>query len=132
MKWLIILLLTAFSLSSTSCAVLTEPIDPSPEGKAVIRVARRLAFKKIRSVFKDQLEDQFRQDPSMSYTEFERRGNIIHNLGRRIFSDYEADRIRESVLDRTGVGVEKEELGKRRNRPLAEDGVDLVQWGRSL
>lgn len=101
----------------------------SGEGKAITRIARKLMFKKIRSEFKNQLEDQFRADPSMSYQEFERRGNIIHNLGKTSYRDYEADRIREAVLDRTGADAPKNELGDERNRPLAEDEVDLFQWG---
>jgi hypothetical protein len=98
----------------------------SREGKAVIRVARKLMFKKIRSELKDQLENEFRADPSMRFDKFKRRSALIHNLGRKTYRDYETERLREETLENTRFNEAK---GSERNRVLAEREVDLFQWG---
>lgn len=127
MKWRFFLLLLSLSPWLTSCVIVTGNDQAmSRESKSIVRVARKLMFKKIRAEFKSQLEDEFRANPSMGPDEFERCGDLIHNLGRRMHRDYEAERLREEVLE--GEKFNRAKDG-RKNRVLAEKEVDLLQWG---
>jgi len=100
------------------CSTFDTSTIQTPEGKAGFVIARKEIFKQLRRYMSKQLKEEFEQDPSMRFEQYEARLSIIQAFGR-------THRDREST-DLSSREVRNTALQRHRD---AEDPIELVKWG---
>lgn len=122
MMYVKIPLIALFSLLCAGCVI---PSDRTGnEGKAFLAVLKRYGTKQYRRFAKDQLEKEFRADPSMAWEEREEKEIIINSYGRE---ELDQDEVQTRVHTREARDqLLDPELAEKRH---GEEPIPLVKWG---
>lgn len=129
-----ILLALVFFVAS-GCVLTQDPqtANISNEMKGALLVIKRIAGRKIRSYARDRLQDEFVADPSMRHREYERRLAEIQSIGKnKSKEEIQKELTRLSLQSYASIhSSEREKIRKEKERfdEVAEEPVDLINWG---